>query len=341
MDVSVSCANCAEQHRDDLVVSALLSNFDVAVSRSVELESQALVALAAFLKNNGYSFTTITPATQARVNARTENSHAVDLSGIFGWSRDFRRDRLPPGLFALMQEANIVVGADDRYRSAVRVSTLGPLNFIHSAYPTTAADAVFFGPDTVRFTDAIGRQLKKTKRPSRVADIGCGAGTGGIVVAANVPDAEIVAIDINPTALRYAEINAAVNNVSIQVALSDVFSAVSGTFDLIISNPPYLRDPNERAYRHGGGQFGEGLSLRILQESLDQLAENGTLLLYTGSAIVNGRDLFKAQCQRVLDAAQLPWTYIEVDPDVFGEELEMPAYAQVDRIAAVVLTVTK
>jgi hypothetical protein len=34
------------------------------------------------------------------------------------------------------------------------------------------------------------------------------------------------------------------------------------------------------------------------------------------------------------------WSYAEVDPDVFGEELETPAYADADRIAAVVLTVT-
>ena len=64
-------------------------------------------------------------------------------------------------------------------------------------------------------------------------------------------------------------------------------------------------------------------------------------MLYTGCAIVDGQDVFKTECGKFLNSARLSWTYTEVDPDVFGEELEMPAYSQVDRIAAVVLTVTK
>ena len=304
-------------------------------------DRQALIALARALLDSGYNFTTITPATQFRINARAGNEQASDLAGVFGWSRPFHTDLISPGMLDQMRAANVISGDKEQCRSLIRVSTLGTLGFIHSAYPTTAADAVFFGPDTLRFADAIGRQLGKGNAPVRVADIGCGAGAGGIVVAASAPDADIVMIDINPAALIFTEVNAAINGVNVQVALSDVFSTVSGSFDLIVSNPPYLTDPHERAYRHGGGRFGEGLSLRILQESVGRLAGGGTLLLYTGCAIVDGQDVFKTECGKFLNSARLSWTYTEVDPDVFGEELEMPAYSQVDRIAAVVLTVTK
>jgi hypothetical protein len=122
---------------------------------------------------------------------------------------------------------------------------------------------------------------------------------------------------------------------------SDVLAGVDGLFDLIVANPPYLIDPPARIYRHGGGALGEALSLRILRDSLPHLAPGGGLLLYTGSAIVGGDDLFGAAAGRVLAGSGLTWRYEELDPDVFGEELAVGAYAAADRIAAVLLTVER
>ena len=113
-----------------------------------------------------------------------------------------------------------------------------------------------------------------------------------------------------------------------------------GSFDLIVSNPPYLIDGTGRSYRHGGGQLGEGLSLEILRQSLPRLSPGGTFLLYTGSAIVGGLDGFLQAAHDLLIGSKFDWSYKEMDPDVFGEELDLPAYAEADRIAAVVLTVT-
>ena len=86
--------------------------------------------------------------------------------------------------------------------------------------------------------------------------------------------------------------------------------------------------------------MGEGLSLEILRQSLPRLSPGGTFLLYTGSAIVGGLDGFSQAAHDLLIGSKFDWSYEEMDPDVFGEELDMPAYAEADRIAAVVLTVT-
>ena len=67
----------------------------------------------------------------------------------------------------------------------------------------------------------------------------------------------------------------------------------------------------------------------------------GTLLLYTGVAIVNGYDAFLAEVKVKLTFAGLSFEYVEIDPDIFGEELQKGAYAIADRIAAVVLTAQK
>ena len=291
------------------------------------------------IQATGYHFTTPTPATHARVNARPENAWASDLRGIFGWSRPFRANVLDPSHLALMQAAGTAEPHEDGWRSLVRLSTLSGLLFLHSAYPTTAPSSVFFGPDTYRFARAIEAHLERRAPPvHRAADIGCGAGPGAILLARALPGAEILALDINPAALRLTRLNAALAGVPVTAQRSDLLAGVDGVFDLIVANPPYLVDPAARAYRHGGGALGAGLSLDIVRTARDRLAPGGTLLLYTGVAIVNGHDGFREIATAQLAAQGLDWSYEEVDPDVFGEELAEGAYRHADRIAAVVLT---
>jgi len=307
-------------------------------------EDRALLRLAQTLREQGYAFTTVTPATHARVNARAENRTARSLVDVFGWSRPFSGDIVPAPILVLMREAGIL--ADEgggTWRSRVRLASLAGELFVHSGFPTVEADAVFFGPDTYRFARAIQAALQARRAPiERGADIGCGAGPAAILVAKAAPEAEVVMADINTSALRLARINAALAGTRNAIACrSNILSEVHGTFDLIVSNPPYLNDAMARAYRHGGGAFGADLSVKILDAALERLAPRGTLLLYTGTAIVNGEDLFLAQAIPRLGDRALDWSYEEADPDVFGEELESEAYRAADRIAAVVLHVTK
>lgn len=306
-------------------------------------QEAALLQLGHALKQQGYSFTTVTPATHARVNGRLGNEWAVDLAAVFGWSRRFRESLLPSPLFALMRAANVVVRDGNGWRSTVRMSSLDDQLFIHSAYPTTDTSAVFFGPDTYRFTLALNDYLARhTGVVRRCADIGCGAGPGAITVALEHPDAEVLALDINEAALRLTAINAALAGTpNVVPRYSNLLSDVEGQFDLIISNPPYLLDPGERAYRHGGGGLGEGLSLAIADAAVERLAPGGALLLYTGVAIVDGFDRFRSEVAKRFNSADVDWHYREIDPDVFGEELLEPAYAETDRIAAVLVSATK
>jgi hypothetical protein len=295
------------------------------------------------LRNADYHFITVTPASHARVNNRPGNEWAQDLQGIFGWSRPFKRNVISSELFEAMQAADILESYQDGWRSRIRVSTLGDQLFIHSAYPTDEADAVFFGPDTYRYANAIEAQLRfETGQLRRAVDIGSGAGPGAILVALARPDAEVLAVDINDRALRFTQINAEMAEATNVVTQhSNLLNEVEGEFDLIVSNPPYLVDPTERAYRHGGGPLGAGLSLSILDAALERLAPAGTLLLYTGVAMVDSRDPFLEAVQARLAGTDMIWRYREMDPDVFGEELESGVYAHTDRIAAVTLTVTR
>lgn len=306
-------------------------------------QDRALLHLAQALRERGYHFITPTPLTHERVNGRIEKQLADDLIGVFGWSRPFQHELLSPAIFSLMDQAGVLAPCDTRWRSRVRMSSLDGQLFVHSAYPTDSADAVFFGPDTYRFANAILCHLNNHQgQIGRAVDIGCGSGAGAILTALARPQAEVLAVDINPSALRLARINAALAGAdNVRCRHSDLLNDVEGEFDLILANPPYLVDPDERAYRHGGGPLGAGLSLAIFDSALERLAPCGTLLLYTGVAMVGNKDPFRREIEQRLEGRGLQWCYREIDPDVFGEELLEGAYTECDRIAAVVLEVTR
>ena len=217
------------------------------------------------------------------------------------------------------------------------MAALGELLLFHSAYPTDASDAVFFGPDSYRFVAAIERTLPTLARPPRrLVDIGCGAGPAAIVLAAAVPHAEVIAVDINRRALALTAANARLAGVTnLRTAISDLLSGVDGVIDVVVANPPYMLDAGARTYRHGGGGHGEGLAVAIVRAALARLAPGGTLMLYTGAPFVRQRDQLLDAVAPLLDGAGCHWRYEELDPDVFGEQLDQPGYAEVERIAAV------
>ncbi|WP_346831475.1 class I SAM-dependent methyltransferase [Pseudomonas abietaniphila] len=303
----------------------------------------ALLQLGRRLQADGYRFTTVTPLTHERNNAREENRKARSLRDIFGWNRPFETDLLPAAELEALLKTGVLRAHAGLWVSEVRWSSLDDLLFVHSSFPTVAHDSVFFGPDTYRFAQAIEEHLRTSPHPIKNAvDIGSGSGVGAILIGRARRDAQVLALDINPAALRYTAVNAALAGTeNVSAWHSDILAGASGEFDLIVANPPYMQDTQQRAYRHGGGRLGSELSVRIVAQAINRLSVGGSLLLYTGAPSVDGVDLFLESARALVDMPNLAWTYREMDPDVFGEELETPTYAKAERIAAVVLTVTR
>lgn len=307
---------------------------------------QALDLLLRELKAQNYSFITPTPATHARVLAHKEPI-AKDLRDIFGWSLPFRAETLHPAMFAMLRDGGGLDERGDLFASRVRISTLGDDLLLHSAYPTTQSDAVFFGPDSYRFAAFLREEVSKLWPRFHLLDIGSGSGVGAITAAyalAGSPDLLVTLVDVNRAALRLSAINWMVSSAPGNVffinadGLSKERPNASAP-DLIIANPPYIADPLHRAYRDGGAMHGAALSLDWAKKAAAKLEKSGAFLLYTGSAIVNGEDPFKAALLEVLTDFDV--SYRELDPDVFGEELERDDYAGVERIAVVGVVATK
>ncbi len=129
-----------------------------------------------------------------------------------------------------------------------------------------------------------------------ILDLGTGSGCIGIAAAVYLPDATVDLVDISPTALQVAARNARDHGVIDRVRLleSDLFAALVGTtYDLIISNPPYVPTEalrklppeyqQEPAIGLEAGPEGLDIVLRILRDAPDFLNEEGVLIVELGS----------------------------------------------------------
>jgi methylase of polypeptide subunit release factors len=310
----------------------------------MDAKDAALLALGKELRARNYHFTTVTPATHKRIKARRRRA-ADPLHRIFGWSESFAPGDLAVELLDLLATAGELEKTDGHLRSKVRFSTLSDQIYVHSAFPTHAPDSVFFGPDTYRFARALRHAIADINSGASltVIDIGCGSGAGALCAAAALHGharSDLILTDINPKALRYSRINAAINGIdNVRTVLSDVLDNLNEGGHLILSNPPYLVDAGSRLYRHGGGNLGIDLSLRIAEQSLDRLYPGGRLFLYTGTPVIDGTDCFLQAVEPLLAARNVTFSYDEIDPDVFAEELDRAPYDCADRIAVVALTV--
>lgn len=297
----------------------------------------ALFQVGRLIQQSGYRFTTVTPDSHAVILARIGRRSARDLREVFGWNLPFEPAVLSDALLAALSAANMIEQlVDGRLRSRIRCSTIGDRVFLHSAYPTSDQDAVFFGPDTYRFVHLVRRTLSGGRR---LLEIGAGTGAAALCLAEKYD--QLVLTDINPKAGRMARINAALAGCEhAEIRCADLAAQLTGEFDAIIANPPFIIDPAHRLYRDGG-DLGIAVAVRLVEAALPLLSADGCLVLYTGTPVVEGRDLLADALAPVVRQAGRAAHYEELDVDVFGSELahEVYAAAHIERIAVVSLIV--
>ena len=101
-------------------------------------------------------------------------------------------------------------------------------------------------PETEELVDWIVKLNSKIskKKNLRILDIGTGSGCIAISLAKNIPNSEVFAIDVSEKALAVAEKNALLNTVSLTFLLKNILETTSldQKFDIIVSNPPYVRN---------------------------------------------------------------------------------------------------
>jgi release factor glutamine methyltransferase len=151
-------------------------------------------------------------------------------------------------------------------------------------------------PETEHLVEAVLAELD-CGHPLCILDIGTGSGAIGLALAAHLPQAQVTATDISPAALEVARANASHHNLTARVRFveSDLLSAIDSaeTFDVIVSNPPYVPTP-DRATLHPqvrdhepatalfAGPDGLDLYRRLIPQARAALKPNGLLALEIG-----------------------------------------------------------
>ena len=155
--------------------------------------------------------------------------------------------------FALKPGKEISLEEKEKFESAIhRLSLHQPIQYI-------IGETEFFGlqfkvdknvliprPETEELVEWILSDVGESTNPSnlKILDIGTGSGCIAISLAKNLPNAEIFALDISEKALKTARENAGLNKVNVNFTQADILNleALTGKFDVIVSNPPYVRE---------------------------------------------------------------------------------------------------
>lgn len=176
-------------------------------------------------------------------------------------------------------------------------------------------------PETEELVDLI---LKENSGASlKVLDIGTGSGAIAISLKAAQPNWQITASDISADALQLASENSLNNQVSINFVQSDVFSKITETFDIIVSNPPYIAYDDEDEVGINvlasephlalfADEDGFAIYRQIIENASEHLTENGKLYFEIGYK--QGEGL------RALLAQHFPNKRVRVLEDMFGKD---------------------
>jgi len=153
-------------------------------------------------------------------------------------------------------------------------------------------------PDTETLVEAALPLAKKVvgKKPiCNILDLGTGSGAIALAILAEIQDAVAIVSDISGDALDAAQQNAQMNGLQdrISTCRSNWFEAIDGSFDLIVSNPPYIRSADIAALSREVKEYDPLLALDGGADGLDayraiaegagrHLADGGSVLLETG-----------------------------------------------------------
>lgn len=150
-------------------------------------------------------------------------------------------------------------------------------------------------PETEELVEIAISEIKNSKfkiTDLRIIDIGTGSGIIPITLKKYFPEAEIFAIDISEKALEIAKQNAKFHQAEINFIQQDYLNAdLEGTFDVVISNPPYIATNEEAEIEHSVKDFEPKIALfsptqdalvfykKIAKDCENHLQESGIFFL--------------------------------------------------------------
>ena len=213
-----------------------------------------------------------------------------------------------------------------RFREAVARRAAGePLQYITGVQDffgrefRVTTDTLIPRPETELLVEAA---LEVMGEASSICDVGTGSGCIAVTLLCERTDARAIAVDISETALAVAAENARRHGVSDRIVfqVSDCFENVNSTFDLIVSNPPYVSadalpglqrevKDHEPLVALSPGEDGLSIIRRLLDDGSAYLKKSGYLIMEIGFD----------QCEKVQEIIDpTVWHLLEIRPDLQG-----------------------
>ncbi|MGJ8724886.1 MAG: peptide chain release factor N(5)-glutamine methyltransferase [Roseibacillus sp.] len=170
---------------------------------------------------------------EARLNMQRIVSHFLGFTRVqlyLEFDRPLTEEQLVPIRDALKK----------RGQSVPLQHVIGEVEFMRRDFKCDAR-ALIPRPETEELVSLILQEKDRLNRPTRILDVGTGSGVIGLSLAAELEDiSEVVLTDVSPEALALAQENSDTLEIKTTLIASDLFSAIEGTFDLIVANLPYV-----------------------------------------------------------------------------------------------------
>ena len=135
---------------------------------------------------------------------------------------------------------NQLIGRREKKEPIAKI--IGKKNFWNSSFLVSKA-VLDPRPETELLVETV---LNYSGIKRKILDLGTGSGCIAISLALEINDAKVVGVDISEVALRMARKNSQLTGANVCFLLSNWFQNVSETFDIIVSNPPYV---SEKAFK--------------------------------------------------------------------------------------------
>ena len=166
-------------------------------------------------------------------------------------------------------------------------------------------------------------ESSNTDTPISILDIGTGSGCIAIALAKKLPNAQVTGIDVSTAALSVAKKNAILNKVAIDFIQKDILRAtkLSKGFDIIISNPPYVREAEKQEIKKNVLSYEPHSALFVPDENpllfYNKIAELAkTYLKPNGQLFFEINQYLGKESMRML--AEKGFTSNELRTDIFG-----------------------
>jgi release factor glutamine methyltransferase len=184
-------------------------------------------------------------------------------------------------------------------------------------------------PDTEVLVQRAVEIAREADRPMRVADVGTGSGCIAIAIAHYAPNVEVVASDVSPEALEVARRNVDAHGMDgrVQLVCGDLMGPLSGSFDLVCANLPYVAEgsrlarevvaqPARALYADANGS---ALVTRLLNDSPAHLSAGGRVLAELDPSII----------AEAVEAASRSFTGHRIHRDLAGHERVIEAWSSI------------